>query len=125
MKPISELVILALTARLRGALFLSYKTLTHFIICFLLYPEKDSNPQFSIRSATCSPITPSGLAGRCTHFQDWTLEVNYSLNKLVCISNRIRTYKISGLSRTRIPIPPWRQIYCRHRRTRTSSFAVP
>ena len=36
MKPISELVILALAARLRGALFLSYKTLTHFII-FLFF----------------------------------------------------------------------------------------
>lgn len=44
MKPISELVILALTTRLRGALFLSYKTLTHFIISFL-YPGKESNPQ--------------------------------------------------------------------------------
>lgn len=34
MKPILELVILALTTRLRGALFLSYKTLTHFIVYY-------------------------------------------------------------------------------------------
>jgi len=35
MKPISELVILALATRLRGAPFLSYKTLAHFIIGYL------------------------------------------------------------------------------------------
>jgi hypothetical protein len=45
MKPISELVILALATRLRGALFLSYKTLTHFIIFDFINEIKEGKTQ--------------------------------------------------------------------------------